>query len=639
MIILNKLSKNYGARNLFKNINLTVNRGAKCGLVGPNGTGKSTLFSIILGLEEPSSGQVRINKNVHIGYLPQEASFESDSTVLSETIKGDDSIKRLINEKQKIEEQGKAATERYGNILSDLEFRGYFSLEHKAKKVLSGLGFDEDTFKKPVNQLSGGWQMRVLLSRLLTCHYDILLLDEPMNHLDLTAALWFKDYLLGFSGTFVMISHDKDFLDQVTNYTLVLENGTLSKVKGNYQNYQRTQEEKLSHLQKQLAEQEKKRLQLQRFINRFHGQPNKASQVRAKKRIVERMVKIELPLCRKESIRDFIFPETKKGGYRIINLQKISKAYGKTIVYDNLNFEIVRGEKAVLVGKNGAGKSTLLKILAGVLEADSGRRSLGHNVSVGYFSQRRTDVLNPQNTLFNEVYSAASGNLSPERIRTILSFFLFTGDDIEKKVGILSGGEKSRLVLAKLLSNPPNFLLLDEPTTHLDVDAVEALIKALKVYQGTLVFISHDIHFVRSVANTVFEIKSGRIKKFSGNFDYYWKKTKSANLNNKASPTTNKINSKPYSPKVKTGLTDEKVLIANKKHNLETAKAIKKLRREKEKLEIEKYAKNRSLNNRQSIHNEQTSLIYRQRLDAITLRLNNIEKEIKRLKSRFIQTS
>jgi len=569
MITLNNLSKSYGARTLFDGINLTINRGIKCGLVGPNGTGKSTLFAIILGLEESTSGSVQINKNTHIGYLPQEASFKSKTSVLSEAIKGDAAIKKLVKEKGKMEEEGKAGSERYGDVLGNLEFRGYFELEHKAKKILTGLGFNEKTLKQPVNELSGGWQMRVLLARLLTCHYDILLLDEPMNHLDLSAALWFKDYLLSFTGTFIMISHDKDFLDQVTNHILVLENEEITKIKGNYQNYQRIQEEKSTHLLKQSAEQEKKRKQLQQFIYRFHGQPTKAAQVRSKKRIIEKMEKINVPMRRRESIRNFTFPATVKSGHHVINLEKISKSYGDIEVYKNFYFEIIQGERAVLVGENGAGKSTLLKILAGVIDIDSGQRTLGHKVNIGYFSQRRMEVLDSQNTVFDEVYRSSSGNTATERIRTILSLFLFTGDDVEKKVSVLSGGEKSRLILAKLLINPPNFLLLDEPTTHLDIDAVEALVGALGAYQGTLVFISHDIHFVRSVANTVFDVKAGRVRKFPGNFDYYWDRIKSGDLDKQV--TIPKDKSKSFKSKNKKKPVTEKVIVNAKKHNFKTA--------------------------------------------------------------------
>jgi len=639
MITLNNLSKSYGARTLFEDINLTIDHGGKCGLVGPNGTGKSTLFSIILGLEEPTSGLVQINKNVHIGYLPQETSFESGACVLSETMEGDQAMKSLVGKKQEMEEQGQAASKHYGDVLHDLEFRGYFDLEHKAKKILTGLGFTERMLKQPVNELSGGWGMRVLLARLLTCHYDILLLDEPMNHLDLAAALWFKDYLLSFSGTFIMISHDKDFLDQVTNHILVLENETITKVKGNYQNYQKIQKEKSSHLQKQSAEQEKKRKQLQNFIYRFHGQPAKASQVRAKRKIIERMEEINVPSLRRESIRNFTFPNTKKSGYQVIDLKKVSKSYGDIKVYEDFNFEISRDEKAVLVGENGAGKSTLLKILAGVIDTDSGQRLLGHNVTIGYFSQRRMEILSPQNTVFDEVYHAAAGSLPGEKIRTILSLFLFTGDDVEKKVSVLSGGEKSRLILAKLLINPPNFLLLDEPTIHLDIDAVEALIKALNAYQGTLVFISHDIHFVRSVANTVFDVGAGRVRKFPGNFDYYWDRVKSGDLNKEIPVSKKKTESKTSKLRKKNETTIEKTVVNPKKHNFKTAKMIKQLRSEKEKLELENYAKTRSLNNQQGFHDQQTGQAYRKRLKEIEMRLKEITAEILRLKDSFIKTS
>jgi len=638
MITLNNLSKSYGARTLFEGINLTLNREIKSGLVGPNGAGKSTLFSIILGLEESTSGSVQIKKNIHIGYLPQEAAFKSKTSVLSEAVKGDTAIKNLVKEKKQMEDQGKAGSEHYGDILHNLEFRGYFELEHKAKKILTGLGFTEKTLKQPVSELSGGWQMRVLLARLLTCHYDILLLDEPMNHLDLSAAIWFKDYLLSFSGTFIMISHDKDFLDQVTNHILVLENQVITKIKGNYKNYQKIQDEKATHLLKQSTEQEKKRKQLQQFIYRFHGQPNKASQVRAKKRIIEKMKGINVPMRRRESIRNFTFPTTTKSGHQVVNLEKIFKSYGDIEVYKNFYFEIIQGEKAVLVGENGAGKSTLLKILAGVIDTDSGKRTLGHNVSIGYFSQRRMEVLDSNNTVFEEVYRSASGdNTATDRIRTILSLFLFTGDDIEKKVTVLSGGEKSRLILAKLLINPPNLLLLDEPTTHLDIDAIEALVRALKAYQGTLVFISHDIHFVRSIANTVFDVKSGRVRKFPGNFDYYWEKIKSGDLDKPINSSKNKSKFKLSKSKNKKKPIPEKVVINLKKHNFKTAKAIKTLRKEKEKLELEDYSKTRSLSNRQNFHNDQTSQVYHKRLTEIKTRLKEIGEEIIKLKSSFIQ--
>ncbi|MDD5441644.1 MAG: ABC-F family ATP-binding cassette domain-containing protein, partial [Candidatus Omnitrophica bacterium] len=554
MISVNNLTKSYGARNLFKDISLTINYGEKIGLVGPNGAGKSTFFSILLGLSESSGGTVQINKGVRAAYLPQESDFSSDATVLAEILRGDDEIQSLVKEKEHLELNNLAGTHRYGEVLHILECLRYFDIEHKAKKILFGLGFKERDFDRNVNTLSGGWKMRVLLAKLLVCSYDILFLDEPTNHLDLNAALWFKDYLMTFNGTFIMISHDRDYLNDVTNYTLILDNAEIKKIKGNYTDYEQLCEQKRNLLLKQFNEQEKKRKQLTGFIQRFHGQPNKASQARAKKKQLERMEDIIVPQDRKNSIRTFKFPQGRQSGHNVIRLKSISKSYGDICVYKDFDFEIDKGEKAVLVGENGAGKSTLLKILAGQISINGGERKLGYNVDIGYFSQTRMDVLTGHNTVFEEVYNSANGKLMPEQIRTLLGAFLFSGDDIDKKVDILSGGEKSRLILAKLLADPPNFLLLDEPTTHLDVDAVEALIKALKDYEGTLVLISHDSYFVRSVANCVFSVKDGVVVKYPGRFDYYLERIKNAALE------------KPAVKKTVNEIKDTHGKFSNKKH-------------------------------------------------------------------------
>ncbi len=359
MITITNLSKNYGKKILFEDISISINRGEKIGLIGPNGAGKTTLFALILQEIETSAGSVVVHKNTHIGYLPQEASFKSEASVLSELIEGDERIIRLKKEKEELEEKNEAALKRYGEVLHNLETLGYFELEHKAKKILMGLGFKEKDFNRPISQMSGGWQMRTLLAKLLTYHYDILLLDEPTNYLDLNAALWLKDYLTGYDGTFIMISHDKAFLNEVTNYTLILENGSIFKVHGNYEHYERIKEEKRTHLSKQSKEQEKKREQLQRFVDRFHAQPNKAASVRAKRRVLERMEdeEIVVPADTRESIKSFHFPSTRRSGYKIIALEGVSKSYGDIQVYKDLDFEIAQGEKAVLAGENGAGKS------------------------------------------------------------------------------------------------------------------------------------------------------------------------------------------------------------------------------------------------------------------------------------------
>lgn len=646
MINISNLSKNYDKRLLLDNVSLMINRAEKIGLIGPNGAGKTTLFSIILGEVEPSSGKVEIHKNVHIGYLPQEYHFSSTHTVIEELTEGDERIRKLKKEQKELEEANHTATSRYGEILHNLEVLGIFELEHRAKRILAGLGFKQADFTRPINNLSGGWQMRTLLAKLLTYQYDLLLLDEPTNYLDLNAALWLKDYLANFAGTLVVISHDKVFLNEVTNYTLVLEQGKLNKIRGNYEQYEKSKEEKNFSLERQLKEQEKRRKQLEIFIQRFHAQPNKASAVRSKRKMLERMPVIELPKERR-SIRDFQFPTPKRSGYKVISLEKVSKSYDDVQVYKDLDFEIAQGEKAVLVGENGAGKSTLLKMLAGAIPLNSGTRILGHNVELGYFSQTRLDVLNPARNVLEEVLSAADSSMSLERARTLLGIFLFQGDDVEKKVGVLSGGEKSRLILAKLLIRPPNFLLLDEPTTHLDIDGVEALTTAFKSYEGTIVFISHDIFFTKTIANKVFEVKNGKVRKFSGNLDYYLEKRakEETDIDEEQFPKERKEAKENKSQHYKT--KEDKRLEAlerqkgSEKHNLmltkfkEHKQRIKDLGKERKALELESFAKSNILTNSQVYKRRpETVKEYGRRLKEIRQRQSEIEKELEQLKNK-----
>lgn len=639
MINIINLSKNYGKKVLFSNLSLNINPGEKIGLIGPNGAGKSSLFSLLLGDTEPSSGSVQVNKGVRIGYLPQESSFHSQLTVIDELTAGDRAIIELKKEKEELENRNAADSNRYGEILHILDHSGYFELEHKAEKILMGLGFKERDFTKPISQLSGGWQMRTLLAKLLTFRYDILLLDEPTNYLDLNAALWLKDYLAGFEGTFIMISHDKDFLNDVTNYTLILENGAIYKVKGNYEHYEQIKEERRTHLLRQFKEQEKKKEQLERFVTRFHAQPNKAAAVRAKRTALEKMEDIVLPPDPRESIGNFSFPPTKKSGYKVMSLEKISKSYGDTVVYKDFDFEILQGEKAVLVGENGAGKSTLLKIMSGVVEMDSGTRVVGHNVDIGYFSQTRMDVLNSENTVLREAYSAAPGYMAESAVRSILGAFLFSGEDAEKPVQVLSGGEKSRLILAKLLINPPNFLLLDEPTTHLDVDAVDALIKAMNEYEGTVVFISHDVHFVRALANVVYEVKSGSVRKFFGNFDYYMDKKASSpefipEKRKKAADNKSKAEEERLKAKEEEKLRREDER-QRKNHNIKVRSEINKLEKRKEELQLESYAKCRALSNPHIFRDEEIVRDYGRRLKDIEKETDDLNIQIKKLEERI----
>jgi ATP-binding cassette subfamily F protein 3 len=645
VIFINNLSKTYGKKTLFEGISLNINRGEKIGMVGPNGAGKSTFFHLLLGDAEPSAGTIQTQKGIRMGYLPQESSFHSEHTVLDELTRGDEGILKLLKEKEDLERADQAASFRYGEILHELDILGYFELEHKAEKVLMGLGFKEKDFNRPITQMSGGWQMRVLLAKLLVLPYDILLLDEPTNYLDLNAALWLKSYLAGYSGTFLMISHDKSFLKEVTNETLVLEHGQIAKVTGSYEHYEQLREEQRLTLERRFEQQEKKRKQLDQFIARFHAQPNKAAAVRNKRKTIERMEEIHLPPDVRESIRTFHFPRTRPSGHRVVKLEKVAKSYGEIRVYQDLDFEIERGEKAVLAGENGAGKSTLLKVLAGVIPFDAGNRQVGHNVDIGYFSQTRLDTLNPENTVLEEAYNAAPGTMSQEALRTILGAFLFSGEDVDKKVSILSGGEKSRLNLAKFLIHPPNCLFLDEPTTHLDVDAVDALIRALEHYEGTLVFISHDIHFVKSVANVVYEVSASawlqpgqggkegsQVRKFFGNFDYYLEKRdqgltdlKPKKLKQGEEKTRLQLERDQVRQEEKQKKEEER---KRKAHNTSVGNEIQKLKKEKQELELESYAKARALSDPRTYANQAKARDYGQRLKEIESRCRQIDVEI-----------
>ncbi len=635
MITITNLSKNFDERMLLNGVSLSIFPNEKIGLTGPNGAGKSTLFSIILGEMQPNGGEVQIQKNLNIGHLAQETHFDSSRTVIEELTQGDSRILALKKEKHELEEANKADSLRYGDILHELEILGVYEIEHKAEKILMGLGFRTSDFSRPVNHLSGGWRMRTLLAKLLTYRYDVLLLDEPTNYLDLPATLWLKDFLRNYQGTFVLISHDKIFLNEVTNYTIVLESGQMTKVKGNYEQYEKTKEQTYQTLQKKQKEIESRRQQLERFVERFHAQPNLASAVRNKRRMIERLETIELPVD-KQSIMNFEFPQATHSGHLVLSLENVSKSYKDLQVYKNFDFEITRGQKICLVGPNGAGKSTLLKILAGVLDVDSGERKLGHQVTTGYFSQTRLEVLNPDRQAFEEVASAASGGVPALKVRTLLGLFNFHGDDVFKPVKVLSGGEKTRVILAKLLINPPNFILLDEPTTHLDIDGVEALTHALEVYDGTMCFISHDLFFVKKIANQIVEIDTGRAKIYPGGLDYYLEKKANQDSERTAVEKEKAAQQKSEAKKQKekTNLVTEKLIRQHKealKRVADIKKEIQTLETEKKSLETESYVKSRVVSDPLSFRDSDTLKEYGQRLKYIQKRCQEIDTEITRL--------
>lgn len=620
------------------NVTLSIFPSERIGLTGPNGAGKTTLFHMLLGNLEPTDGNISIQKGIKIGYLPQEAHFDSLRTVMEEVTSGDDEICCLLDEKHKIENEDRCGEERYGDVMEKLEALGIYDIEHKAEKILAGLGFKEYEFHKPISQLSGGWQMRTLLAKLLTYHYDLLLLDEPTNYLDLSATLWLKDFLSRYPASFIMISHDKTFLNDVTNYTIVLEMGRMVKVKGNYETFEAQKDIDYRTLEKRMKVVDKKKDQLERFAQRFHAQPNRASAVQNKMRMLERLDEESQDLPRtRVSIKDFNFPATTESGYTVMTLDHIKKSYSDKTIYTDLSLEIIKGQKACLVGENGAGKSTLLKIMADVIPFDSGTRRLGHGVKMGYFSQTRLDVLNPNRTVFEELISSVSGSFPQTQARNLLGMFNYHGDDVFKTVSVLSGGEKSRLILAKLLINPPNFMLLDEPTTHLDVAGVEALVKALKNYQGTLCFISHDLFFIREIGNHMIEVDNGVLRQYPGGLDYYLEKKQGRDA--EVAAENRKAAQRQAKEEKKNKYSDEpeNVRLAREQHEqaikrLQVIKnKLKDFEREEKELETETYVKSRVMNTAFTGRDRVDIAECGKRLKEIQNRLREIGSERKRL--------
>jgi ATP-binding cassette subfamily F protein 3 len=528
MLSLSGITKAYGGRTLFADVSLQVNRADRIGLVGPNGAGKSTLFSIMLGTLEPDGGKISKERGASFGYLPQETAVVGDETVIEiATAITPDFIKlrRIIKaweadhpvEALHSEEIHDDAHDRFNEL-------GGYRLEAKAKQILAGLSFRDSDFDRPARELSGGWVMRAHLARLLVQEPDLLMLDEPTNHLDLEALLWFQGYLQSYPGAILVISHDREFLNRLVGSIVEIRQGKLLRYRGNYDEYL---EQRAAYEGQMLAaykNQQREIGQLMDFVNRFRAKASKAAQAQSKLKQVERMEKIEAPTSDDRKV-SFSFPQPQRSGQRVITLENIHQAYGDKVVYRGMDFMAERDQRIVLVGPNGAGKSTLLKILAEVVIPQSGVRTLGHNVKAGYYSQNRVEMLNPSRTVFEEAADTPQ-RVTEQFIRTLLGCFLFQGDDVFKKVSVLSGGEKSRLALVKLLLDPPNLLLMDEPTTHLDMASIDALAYALDQFQGTLIFISHDVYFIRALANHVVHVNAGRLTPYPGGYQYYLDKTK-----------------------------------------------------------------------------------------------------------------
>ena len=528
MLTLSGITKAYGGRTLFSDVTLQINREDRIGLVGPNGAGKTTLFSMMLGEGSPDAGEIITERNVKIGYLPQESAPIADETVIElataispEFVK----LRRVIKaweldhpiEAQHSEDIHDNIHDRYN------ELDGY-RIEAKAKQILAGLSFREKDFDRPAREMSGGWVMRAHLARLLTQEPDLLMLDEPTNHLDLDALIWFQGYLQGYSGAILVISHDREFLNSLVGSIVEIRQSKLMRYRGNYDEFLIQREASEAQLLSAYKNQQREIAHMMDFVNRFRAKASKAAQAQSKLKAVERMDKIEAPIDDNAKV-SFSFPQPQRSGQRVIRLEGIHQAYGQNVVYSGLDFEAERGQCIVLVGPNGAGKSTLLKVLGDAIKPQAGTRELGHNVKSGYYSQYRVEMLDPSRSVLDEALDTPQ-RVTEQSVRTLLGSFLFRGDDVFKKVSVLSGGEKSRLALVKLLLDPPNLLLMDEPTTHLDMNSIDALIYALGQFEGTLIFISHDVYFIRALAKHVIHINAGVLTPYAGDYQYYLDKTK-----------------------------------------------------------------------------------------------------------------
>jgi len=527
MITLNHVQKQFGSKVIFKDCSLQIGVRDRVGLIGPNGSGKTTFFRMILGEESIDEGEILIAKGVKIGYLPQEVISFKGSTVLDEVLKSLTNFTSL-QDKMKIQEEELSSVEdpkeqerlakEYGKLQERYTFLGGYGLEAEAKRILQGLGFREEEFNRLTNELSGGWLMRIALAKILLQSPDLLLLDEPTNHLDLTSLIWLEEFLTNYPGAMVIVSHDRVFLNHLIDRIAEIEAEKIDLYYGDYDHYLEEKEARRQILEATFKTQQRKIEQTERFIERFRAKNTKSSQVQSRIKMLEKIDRIELPE-KKNEIR-FRFPSPKRSGHKVVEVKNLHKRYGQTLVYQGIDLNLYRGDKVALVGPNGAGKSTLLKILAGVLDFEEGEIILGKDVTRAYFAQHQFDILRPENTVFEELLSVATDESQTE-LRTLLGAFLFTGDEIEKKVSVLSGGEKSRLILAKMLLKPANFLLLDEPTSHLDIPSRNVLEMALKQFQGTICLITHDRHLINEIANKVIEIDSGIPHLYPGNYDYY----------------------------------------------------------------------------------------------------------------------
>ena len=512
MISFSRISKQYGRQMLFVDTSFQLNPGEKVGLVGPNGAGKTTLFRMIVGEESPDEGEVSVPKKLTIGYFRQDVEEMSGRSVIDEAIAGSGRVGDLHHELEALNQamadpdragEMDRVLARFGEVQEEYEHLGGYALESQAREVLHGLGFDDERIDGDVGVLSGGWKMRVAMARVLLGRPDVLLMDEPTNHLDIESIIWLEEFLTSLPGALLMPSHDREFMNRVVTRIAEIDGGEITAYSGDYDFYERERAIRDTNKEAAYARQQAMFAKEQRFIDRFAAHAAKAAQVQSRVKALEKIEKVEPP--KKRRVVEFDFRQPARSGDQVAVLEDVHKAYGRRVIYDGLNLTVRRGERWSVMGRNGAGKTTLLKMIAGALPPDSGSIRLGASLQMGYFAQQALDLLHPDLTVWEQIEKDFPQE-SIGALRGLLGAFQFSGDDVEKRIRNLSGGEKTRLVMARMLLNPPNFLVLDEPTNHLDLATKEMLIHALKDYEGTMLFVSHDRTFLRGLSNRVLEL-------------------------------------------------------------------------------------------------------------------------------------
>jgi ATPase subunit of ABC transporter with duplicated ATPase domains len=512
MISFTRISKQYGRQVLFVETSFQLNPGDKVGLVGPNGSGKTTLFRMIVGEEQPDEGDVSVPKRMTIGYFRQDVEEMSGRSVIDEVIAGSGRLGDLHHELEALQHAMADPAQaddmdrilaRFGEVQEEYDHLGGYAIESQAREILHGLGFDDERIDGDVGALSGGWKMRVAMARVILGKPDVLLMDEPTNHLDIESIIWLEAFLKSQSSALLMTSHDRDFMNRVVTKVAEIDGGEVTVYSGNYDFYERERAIRETNREAAYARQQAMLAKEQRFIDRFAANAAKAGQVQSRVKALEKIEKIELP--KKRKVVDFDFRAPARSGDKVAVIEGVSKAYGRRVIYDGLNLTIQRGERWAVMGRNGAGKTTLLRMMAGALKPDAGDVTIGASVKLGYFAQQALDLLNPDITVFEQLQQDFPHE-SVGMIRSLLGAFQFSGDEIDKKIRSLSGGEKSRLVMARMLFDPPNFLVLDEPTNHLDLATKDMLVAALKDFEGTMIFVSHDRTFLRGLSNRVLEL-------------------------------------------------------------------------------------------------------------------------------------